>query len=329
MLEQIEQKYHFEYPSLYKQLFADNMLYVGVLGADWLTREFPKIRTHPTLLLFGNDFGLMDFAGITSEIEQLSSPDDYRQTKKDLRFIPFAMTGAGDSYCFYLNGQKGDDILITLVWHDMNCVDILAKNLQDFIFRGLLEAVVDIEDESFIRHGDLKENIGNMLRSHCKYLTGKQQKIAGEIYQRDIFSYSYKQPNGSEITLEGLLTYDELNKILASEIGFEGLNTSFEYQESEQNPALNDRIVGTLSLHISPIPQKHDKISEKLKALNWKSVNSGDVLIVQRKNVVFFGKPSMDNMDEVFSEKLQEIKAACPDMKIVFEENETGAKYEI
>ena len=271
----------------------------------------------------------MDFAGIVSEIEQFSAADDYRQTQKDLRFIPFAMTGADDSYCSYLNGQRGDDIPIVLVWHDMNCVDMLAKNLQDFMFRGLLEAVVDVEDEHFIRYGNLKENTENMLRSHRKYLTDRQQAIVSEIYQRSIASYDYPQPDGSKIKLEGLLAYDELKEILASEIGFEGLNTSFEYQEPEQKAVFDDRSVGTLSFRISPIPQKHNNISEKLKAPNWKTANSGDALIVQRKNVVFFGNPALGKMDAAVSERLQEIKVVYPDMKLVFEENETGKKYEI
>lgn len=53
------------------------------------------------------------------------------------------MTGGGDLYVFQFDKQCGENIPITLVPHDWEEETILAKNLQDFIFRKKLEAVLN------------------------------------------------------------------------------------------------------------------------------------------------------------------------------------------
>ncbi|GHS89199.1 hypothetical protein FACS189487_08970 [Campylobacterota bacterium] len=224
-LEQIEQKFGFKYPDIYRNLYQDGMLdwFRGwnekwTKERNWGTEVYPTLLDNPPLLLFGTYFELLDFNGIAEAIMELKDPDDYRQIKPEFMFVPFAQTGAGDLYVFQFDRQNGDDIPITLVYHDDNAV-ILAKNLQDFIFRMLLESVLSLNDYSKIDKGDFTANRANILKSHRSYLSEKQVDILSGIYAREL----------KECSDKGLIALDELQEILQQEIGFAELDMVFEY----------------------------------------------------------------------------------------------------
>lgn len=126
-LTEIENKYGFKYPELYKKLEYDQMLNVGEYGQDWYTTVFPKLKENPTLLLHSWDFEVLSVEAAYEAIKGLADPENYRQIKPEFQFIPFAQSGAGDHYCFFLNEQNGKDIPIVFVWHDCNEVIYLAK----------------------------------------------------------------------------------------------------------------------------------------------------------------------------------------------------------
>jgi len=230
-LKEIEQAYDFLYPTTYYNLLKDNMLDWGLPQSDWHITEFPKLKKNPPLLLFGNDFEIISFKEIIEEIESFSDEDDYRETKKEFynRFIPFGKTGAGDLYCFYLNEEKQISSIV-LVWHDANEVNILANNLQDFIFRQLLECVTEPYEEGLIMNGNFKENVTNQLSSHKEYLKNQQIEILSEIYDRDLFIYDVSLPNGNSIKAKGLITDVELSNVLLEQINFINFDKTFEYQ---------------------------------------------------------------------------------------------------
>ena len=215
-LKEIEKRYNFNYPKLCYRLLDDGMLDWGLAKSDWYKTEFPKLKDKPPLLLFGEDFEIIfSKEEIIEEIDCFSDEEDYRQTKKEFhnKFIPFGKTGAGDLYCFFLD-DKNNVHSIVLVWHDANEVNILSENLEGFIFRQLLECVIEPYEEGLIMSGDFKENINNQLSTHKKYISDKQVKVLQEIYIREMDN--------------GLLTRDEVTEIL-SEMGVK--SSSFEYQE--------------------------------------------------------------------------------------------------
>lgn len=229
-LEKIETQFDFQYPALYRQLSQDDMLYNGVLAPNWYEIEYPKYRLNPPLLLFGNDFELLYPDTIVAKINSFSDPDEW-EISSDYRFIPFGSSGGGDLYCFYLNGQQGDDIPVVFVSFYSSEVTYLAKNLQDFIFRNMLEAVTDpyLEDVS---EANFMQDIRNMLHTHSNYLSPKQQEIVSKIYARALFSYEHQiQPNGKTFTYRGLLTFDELANIVQTEIAFPELDQEFYAEE--------------------------------------------------------------------------------------------------
>ena len=228
-LEAIEERYDFTSPALYRQLYAEGLLDIGQTGPDWLTREFPRLRLRPPLLLYGHDFELMQIGDIAEEIAEFLDPYSYREIRPELRFIPFAMSGAGDLYCFHLNAATDAGVPIVYVWHDADEATFKAKNLQDFIFRGLLEAVAEVDADSLIMVGDFAENCRAMLGTHGPVLNARQRDVVAEIYRRDLTTQVRQLPRGRQATYQGLLSDEELAQVLGTEIGFGQLDQSFAY----------------------------------------------------------------------------------------------------
>lgn len=229
-LEDLEKEFNFTYPQLYKQLYADKMLDWGAEGNGWYTSVFPTLKENPPLLLFGNDIEVWDPIIYHGGIREIINHEVYDINPK-YRMVPLAKNGAGDLYVFQLDMENNGEIPITFFGHDSDA-EILAKNLQDFIFRQLLESLTGIDEYSMAyddSEEEIKKNLYNQLKTHRKYLKAEQVEILENLYQRDIFEYTYKTPNGSEFEAEGLLTFDELEKLIKQEIAFEKLNTKFDY----------------------------------------------------------------------------------------------------
>jgi hypothetical protein len=228
-LEQIEKKYNIKYPELYKKLFKDGMLDWGKFGSNWHATYWEKFKANPPLLLFA-DIEIPDFARIVEQIDEIKDPTDYRKIKSEFQFIPFANINGCDLYVFQFDRQQGEDVPITLLPHDFERATILTKNLQDFIFRMMLESVLWVDDDpEMTRFDDLKLNLHNMLRTHKSYLTERQFAKVGEIFNRDLFEYKIKYPNGREESAKGLISEDELKEVLQQEIGVDSFDEEFVY----------------------------------------------------------------------------------------------------
>ena len=234
ILNEIEKKYNFNYPTLYKQLHEDGMLEMGEYGPKWYETVYPKLKDNPPLFLnTTEDFELLPTQDIEEEIIRITDPEDYRKIKPEFKFIPFGTSGAGDHYCFYLNEQVGDDIPIVLVWHDMNQVDYLAKNLQDYIFKILLndmsgQLIQDLQDRD--SDDEVSSKIKNNLKTHLRYLPEQQVKNLEDIASRNFIDYEIEW-NRNKNSHRGLLTDIEFNTIIASTIPFEKTDTNFEYAD--------------------------------------------------------------------------------------------------
>lgn len=229
-LRDLEKEYNFTYPALYRQLYDDKMLDWGAEGNGWYTTVFPTLKENPPLLLFGNDIEIWDPVAYHKGIGEIINHEVYGINPK-YRMVPFAKNGAGDWYVFQFDMQVDGEVPITFFRHDSDA-EIVSKNLQDFIFRQLLESLTEIDEYSMFEgdsEEEVKRNLNNQLNTHRKYLTLRQVGILEDIYKRDIFKYIYKTPDGSEFEAEGLLTFDELEKLINQEIKFDKLNTQFDY----------------------------------------------------------------------------------------------------
>ncbi len=334
-LTKIENEHNFKYSALYKQLEQDGMLEVGEYGPNWYSTVFPKLKENPPLLLHSYDLVLLRTNSISKKINAFLDPEDYRQINPNLKFIPFAKSGAGDNYCFLLNEQNGDDIPIVFFWHDCNKATYLAKNLQDYIFRALLTDMSEQDTYNNVSDKEFRENTESVLKTHTKYLTEQQKEILQNIFSREIIDYEIEFPNGRKKKHRGLLTYTELKEILVQIISFEKLDKSFEYSLPEPLKEIteeNKRRVGTLTIWIRPIPKKNDKIYNNLKELNWRQnkIENMDYLEFYRKQSVIFGIPSMETVDETFKNKLLLLKTNIEFLvQIQFLEEETKTIYSL
>lgn len=224
-LQNLEKEFEFTYPQLYKQLYDEGMIIEDVV-------PFSTLKENPPLLLFGNDIDIWEPVFSWGGIREVIHHEIY-DISSQYRMVPFAGNGAGDMYVFQLDMQVDDEVPITLFRHDSEA-EILAKNLQDFIFRQLLESLTEMDEDSMFHEDseeEIKQNLHNQLKTHRKYLKPEQVEILEDLYKRDIFEYIHKKPNGSEFKRKGLLTFDEFEKLIKQEIAFEKLNTKFAYWE--------------------------------------------------------------------------------------------------
>ncbi|MGB4812263.1 MAG: SMI1/KNR4 family protein [Methylophilaceae bacterium] len=323
---QIEAKYQFKYPALYHQLFADGMLDVGKKGPNWVKNEYPKRKEFPLLLLYAEDFELLDMEEVVARIEDFANPDDYRRADRKHKFIPFGQSGAGDLICFYLNAQVGDDIPIVFVWHDDDKAYFKAKNLQDYIFAKLLEVTLNPYDLKAEAEAVFKHDLNNMLKSHRAYILPYQADIVAEVYSRKFVNYTITYPRRTE-QARGLITEDEYKKIIAAENKFDNAEQFFAYAlpeliivETEENK----RHVGVLQIKISPIPAEKSPIWVMLKPLNWRGVrDASSNTYTSTRSMIIFGPPSMQTLDDTFRGKLAQLKQDFPEIELIFIENKT------
>ncbi len=231
MLNQLEKELRISYPETYKTLYANGMLDWGETGTGWIKLIFPKLKLNPPLLLFAEDIEIWDPITYKAGIAEIMDREVYDIAQK-YRFVPIGKTGGGDLYVLQYDLQNGDNIPVTFFPHDECMAEVLANNVQDFIFRQLLEAVREIDDYVMFYEEEeetMKINLNNQLRTHRPYLTTNQIAILENIYARDVFAYRYKLPNGHEEEAEGLVTFEEVEEILNREIGFVHLNKQFDY----------------------------------------------------------------------------------------------------
>ena len=227
-LKIISEKYNYQFPEFYKKLWNDGMLdwYKGwnapwTKERNWFTEVYPKIKDNPPILLHSGGF---DF--------QMHSPSEileyefYEWWDTKHKFIPFARTNAGDLYAFYENIEVDGCNPIVLVWHDSNRTEILAKNFEDFVFRKMIERVVDIDEDDINDNfeGDneiFKNKLLADLKTVKKYLNSNYTHILSDIYNRSF----------SELDL--IVSVSEMKNILKKTIDFEKIDTEFEHEINE------------------------------------------------------------------------------------------------
>lgn len=225
-LQEIEQTYHFKYPTLYYQLWEDGMLDIR-WQEGWWKNIFPEFKKNPPLLLFRDQFTALDDAEeIVNLIEDYKSQ---RGIKAEYLLVPFASECEGD-VCFFYNREKPEQPpVIVKDWYDFDSAEILADNLQNFIFYGMLSMVHSIYTKAPICLGDFYENIANLFRTHRPYLTEKQVEVIEKIYSRKLTTYKAIQVKKNNL-LTALIHYQDYTALLSDE--------EFEELMKEYNPIL-------------------------------------------------------------------------------------------
>ena len=230
ILDNIEKKYDFIFPNLFKKLWNDGMLdwmngRTTPFNSDenWEKTIYPLIKENPPLLLHSGGF---DFEMLRAE-EILDFQFDELWDIEEHEFIPFAKTDESNVYAFYKNLKVDKEYVIVYIWNDMNETEIIAKNFEDFIFRKMLEAVFDIDKDDL--KGDYRKSgfdgykvdLFNDLKTIKPYINENYADILTKFYTRDaqesMFSY-------------GLISKEELVETIQKYLSFKELDTVFEHE---------------------------------------------------------------------------------------------------
>lgn len=309
-LEKLEKEFGFEYPALYKQLYQNKMLDMGEASADWLTLTYPKLKQNPSLLLYAYDFELINVDEVQGLIEEIRDPDDYRNVNPEYLFVPFAMTYGGDWYCFWYRFPaeiEADEPLIVLLPHDDLELEVLAKNLDDFIFAELCKSVCDVYEEGLIMDGDFRQNTANMLRTHSPFLSADRKRIVAELYEREWV-------NDEKANTQGLIAYEALEALLEEQIGFDYRGERYPFEiEDDIPPVALQKIAGMVYLRFSPIPDKDSVVYQVIKELNWRQNKAITTHLEYSKKYEVFTRFTTDQ--ERFSEMLSPFLARLQKLK--------------
>lgn len=217
-LPDIEQATGQAFPPLFKQLHAAGRLSWGRPHPQWSEVVFPTLQAEPPVLLYAQEYEPLEPDELLEAWQELTAEDHYNPLRADLQLLPFARTGAGDSYCFWSNAPGVAEPPVVLVWHDDDRADVLAANYQDFLFRKMVEAVAEYEPPySLLSHGDLAGNLQRWLQTHQSVLSGDQHAALQHLFART-----------GDIA-EGNISDDDAQAIVAEVIGFDQLDASFAY----------------------------------------------------------------------------------------------------
>ena len=195
ILEKLEEKYNFIYPTVYKQLFQDGML------------EYNADES----LLDNNiaSFELITFKQIDDVLCELPR---YRRGNIKYNIVPFGMDAGGNNFAFCYDFKVNEDIPIIIASKDGCPSIILAKNLSDFIFREFIENIPDCVDEleeTGLTKDELKETILKSLEKHKKYLESKKYEFLLKFYKKPLTDISYEEIDD---ILDEMISFDRLNE---------------------------------------------------------------------------------------------------------------------
>ena len=206
------------FPPLYHQLSASGQLQWGALGWEGFQQQSAQLRAQPPLLLFADEFEPIGRDELQEAWEDLTAEDHYNPLRDDLQLLPFARSGAGDAYCFWTNAPGFSEPPVVLVWHDDDRADILAANLQDFVFRKMVEAVVGLETQySMLGKDTLADDLQAWLGTHRAWLRADQVAALESLFAR------------TDEIVAGRISEDEGQALLKQVIGFARLDESFAY----------------------------------------------------------------------------------------------------
>lgn len=335
-LQTFETRHRFAYPLLYLQMAQNGFLDFGQTGAGWFTQEFTKLKARPPLLLYGDDFELIDGSRIAEELESQHDPDSCWDVREDYLFAPFAQNGAGDLYCFFYDHSVSEaEPPVVLLWHDCDQADILADNLQAFLLRALLESVAHMNPDTSLWTADgWQRQLAAYSATHRPYLAAAQENLLADIFRREQQIF---ETNGERET--GLLSRREIEQILSRQPGFARSGENFPYQaESEYVPPPERECVnGTLHLEISPPPAQGSPVYAALKALNWKQDKRISNALHYLRNVQQYicpdisSKPDywLDDSLAPFKERLAALQQLAPNLRLWFGNGGTQAVIQI
>jgi hypothetical protein len=221
---EIERKAGFRIPELYRRMLADGALDYPP-GAMFGELRRGLYEQQPALSC------ALDVEWLPLEAIVGWEPPDFWLPEKLL--VPFAVTGAGDHYAWYPAWADGADVPIVLAWHDDNRCDVLAPNLEGFMYRQTLSAMT-FEPASPSPSGGAHEERRRGLRKDLDtlrpYLPAKWMQDLELLYATEPRIWK-KQFRLTESVYLARLNEHEFEERVARELRFPHLNEAFPHMK--------------------------------------------------------------------------------------------------
>ncbi|MBZ9691900.1 SMI1/KNR4 family protein [Clostridium sp. M14] len=160
-LEEIENIEGIKFPRLFRDIYSTGAM-KWMTSYEWLNEHREELLNTPAAFMYGveSDCEPLLFEDIQDRkefIDEMNEISGYK-IKEEYTFIPFAITGGGDIYCFIYKNKK-ELTHIILYKHDTDDIVSYGVNFEEFLMWQMFAAITD-----------WKQEIDDCILAHAKYL---------------------------------------------------------------------------------------------------------------------------------------------------------------
>ncbi|MBN1055585.1 SMI1/KNR4 family protein [Clostridium botulinum] len=160
-LEEIENIEGIKFPRFFRDIYSTGAM-KWMTSYKWLNENRKELLNTPAAFMYGveSDCEPLLFEDIQDRkefIDEMNEISGYK-IKEEYTFIPFAITGGGDIYCFIYK-NKTELTHIILYKHDTDDIVSYGVNFEEFLMWQMSAAITEWEQE-----------IDNCILAHAKYL---------------------------------------------------------------------------------------------------------------------------------------------------------------
>lgn len=176
MIEEIEKELKVHFPEVYRRLYQGGMLDWGVCSQEWARTELRRMRAHPPLLLFAEDFRIIP----VREIADRARKQKYKPEGTSV-FVPFGRNLAGELYGFAFN-DAGVMQAIYKINTRTEAFTFQARTFEEFVFKKLLQTAAEYPLDENENLEDFLTDAKAMLQSHAPYLPTNLAALLRQAY---------------------------------------------------------------------------------------------------------------------------------------------------
>lgn len=180
-LAELEKNLDVKFPEKFHEIYETGAM-------EWVEAGYEKFnenREHyfndpKAFLMLSCDCEPLFFEDIPNAIEELNEYLKYRKEYNNeeldgrYRLIPFAMNGAGDSYCF-LYENRGEPAVVQCFHDCFDNPEIIGRNFDEFLYIMMLSCVNYAVEED-----DFTELEGEQWKNNLDYLSPEYKKMISE-----------------------------------------------------------------------------------------------------------------------------------------------------
>jgi hypothetical protein len=175
-------------------------------GSDWKDTWQSRMLSNPPALISSRDFEWLQPDECKEQIEGWLRP----AYQFGHRFLPFGITGAGDSYCLTPTSQS--EAAIAFVPHDNDEAHLVSATFDDFVFGVLLDGLSNLEHllDEFSEDEAVKIVEADVSRV-SKFMTNSARTFLAMLVHRGAVYRGYKDgPRSQPREVLSFLSQDEL-----------------------------------------------------------------------------------------------------------------------